>query len=137
LEPRLVTLRDPKVLECGDEHFQQLAAQIKDHNFRLFAERGEVHLVSAGLHLHDADPFRLFARLLQPESGSSREPPKNIDPSHAFYLGYELCKALTALTLSKEYRQDEALDWGYLTRPEDRHRLKISGTQRSGNEGQP
>jgi dihydropteroate synthase len=135
LEPRLVTLRDPMMLEYGDEHFQQLAAQIKDHNFRLFAERGEVHLVSAGLHLHDADPFRLFERLLHPESG--REPPKNIDPSHAFYLGYELCKALTALTLGKEYRQDEALDWGYLTQPEDRYRLKLSGTQRRSSEEQP
>ena len=131
LEPRLVTLRDPKVLEYGDEHFQPLAAQIKDHNFRLFAERGEVHLVSAGLHLHDADPFRLFEQLLHPGPGTGREPPKNMDASHAFYLGYELAKALTALTLGKEYRQDESLDWGYLTRPEDRHRLKISGTQRS------
>ena len=92
--------------------------------------------MSAGLHLSDSDPFRLFERLLHPEPGSGRETPKNIDPSHAFYLGYELAKALTALTLSKEYRQDEALDWGYLAKPEDRHRLKISGTQRGTSEGQ-
>jgi hypothetical protein len=95
-----------------------------------------VHLVSAGLHLADADPFQLFERLIHPENSSGREPPKNIDPSHAFYLGYELAKAMTALTLGKEYRQDEALDWGYLTQPEDRHRLKISGTQRGTSEGQ-
>jgi dihydropteroate synthase-like protein len=124
LEPQLVVVRDPKVLEHGDEHFRQLATQIKDHNYRLFAERGEVHLVTAGLHLSDADPFLLFERLLHPPAESGREPPKNLDPPHAFYLGYELAKALTALTLSKEYRQDEALDWGYLTRPERRHRLK-------------
>jgi len=43
---------------------------------------------------------------------------------HAFYLGYELCKASTALALSKEYRQDEALDWGYLTVAENWHQLK-------------
>ncbi|MGC4005286.1 MAG: hypothetical protein QM811_20065 [Pirellulales bacterium] len=49
--------------------------------------------------------------------------PKNLDASHAFYLGYEMCKAATALTLHKHYEQDEALDWGYLTRPETRHRL--------------
>lgn len=137
LEPRLVALRDPKLLEYSEEHLRQLAAQIKDHNFRVFAQRDEVHLVSSGVHLHDADPFMLFERLLHPEPGSGREPPKNIDPAHAFYLGYELCKALTALTLSKEYRQDEALDWGYLTRTEDRHRLKISGTQRGPGGGQP
>jgi dihydropteroate synthase len=134
LEPRLVALRDAKVLEFGNEHFEQLASQIKDHNFRLFAERGEVHLIAAGLHLSDPDPFRLFERLMHPDANSGRQPLRNVDPAHAFYLGYELAKALTALTLSKEYRQDEALDWGYLTRPEDRHRLKISGTQRPSGE---
>jgi hypothetical protein len=35
-----------------------------------------------------------------------------------------MAKAVTALTLDKEYRQDEALDWGYLTRAEMSHRLK-------------
>ncbi|MFM8378627.1 MAG: hypothetical protein ACKOB1_04800, partial [Planctomycetia bacterium] len=37
------------------------------------------------------------------------------------YLGYEVAKAVTALTLSKDYRQDQALDWGHLTRPEIGH----------------
>ncbi|MEM9412441.1 MAG: hypothetical protein AAGA30_15110, partial [Planctomycetota bacterium] len=50
--------------------------------------------------------------------------PRNVDPSHAFYLGYELCKAMTAMQLGKNYVQDEALDWGHLTVPEtNRHRL--------------
>ncbi len=44
------------------------------------------------------------------------------DPAHAFYLGYELMKAKTALTLSKSYRQDQALEWGFLTEPEVSHR---------------
>ena len=43
------------------------------------------------------------------------------DPSHAFYLGYEMAKAVTALTLKKNYVQDEALSWGFLTRPEESH----------------
>ncbi len=50
--------------------------------------------------------------------------PKPLDASHAFYLGYEMAKAATALTLAKDYRQDEALDWGFLTAPEQHHRLK-------------
>jgi hypothetical protein len=29
-----------------------------------------------------------------------------------------LAKALTAVQLGKEYRQDESLDWGYLTQVE-------------------
>ena len=41
-----------------------------------------------------------------------------------FTLGYEMAKAATALTLGKDYRQDEALDWGFLTRAEKSHRLK-------------
>jgi len=45
----------------------------------------------------------------------------DVDPSHAFYLGYEMAKAVTALSLGKDYRQDQALDWGHLTRPEIAH----------------
>ena len=44
-----------------------------------------------------------------------------VDPSHAFYLGYEMMKAKTALTLGKAYRQDQALEWGFLTEPEESH----------------
>ena len=113
-EPRLVTLRDPKLHEFGAAYLDQLAAQLKDHNYRLFAENGCLHLVSAGLHLEETDPFQLFDRLMASQ-------PKNVDPSHAFYLGYEMAKALTALTLGKDYRQDEALDWGHLTAEEQSH----------------
>jgi hypothetical protein len=67
------------------------------------------------MHLADVDPFLVFEKLAATN-------PSNLDPAHAFYLGYELSKALTALTLDKQYRQDEALDWGYLTRPEVSHR---------------
>ena len=54
------------------------------------------------------------------------------DPSHAFYLGYELMKAKTALTLSKNYRQDQALDWGFLTEPEVSHRDRKTAQGRRG-----
>jgi hypothetical protein len=47
---------------------------------------------------------------------------EDIDPSHAFYLGYEMAKAVTALTLGKNYVQDQALRWGFLTAPEQSHR---------------
>ena len=129
LEPRLVTLRDPKVHEFGAENLARLAAQIKDHNYRIYAEGGQVHLLGAGLHLTDHDPFLLFERLLHPGFGGSsdtHEPATNVDPSHAFYLGYEMAKAAIALALGKEYRQDEALDWGYLTVSEESHRLRKS-----------
>jgi hypothetical protein len=38
-----------------------------------------------------------------------------------------MCKAVTALSLGKEYRQDEALDWGFLTREERHQRLARQG----------
>ena len=117
IDPRLVALRDQKLLSYAPEFLDQLADQIKDRNYRIFADGGLLHLVSKGMHLDDADPFTLFDRLLATE-------PRNIDPSHAFYLGYELAKALTALTLGKEYRQDEALDWGHLTAPERSHQRR-------------
>ena len=119
LEPGLVMLRAGKPLAHGRETLDRLAAEIKDHNYRVFAEDEKVHVVSAGLHLADRDPFALFEQLMTRE-------PKNLDASHAFYLGYEMAKAVTALTLSKDYRQDEALDWGFLTREEKSHRLKRS-----------
>ena len=57
--------------------------------------------------------FALFVAM------SASEP---IDASHAFYLGYEMAKAATALTLGKDYTQDQALRWGFLTRAEESHR---------------
>jgi dihydropteroate synthase-like protein len=117
VEPRLVMLRGGgEPLEFGDEALGRLAAEIKDNNYRVFAEGEHLHLVSAGMHLSGADPFLLFEQLLARE-------PRNLDASHAFYLGYEMAKAVTALTLGKDYRQDEALDWGFLSREENRHRL--------------
>jgi dihydropteroate synthase-like protein len=127
LEPRLVTLRDPKLHAFGDAELNELAAKIKDNNYRVFAEREQIHLLGAGLHIADRDPFLIFERLLNPGFGGApdtHQPPTNIDPSHAFYLGYEMAKAMIALTLGKEYRQDEALNWGYLTQPEESHRLR-------------
>jgi dihydropteroate synthase-like protein len=114
VEPRLVTLRGGKPQAHGQDTLDRLAEAIRDPNFRVFAERGEIHLVGAGLHLQSRDPFALFKQL---EAAGRTD----VDPSHAFYLGYEMAKAVTALTLGKDYRQDQALDWGHLTQPEIGH----------------
>lgn len=115
VEPQLVMLRDPELLEHGEEDLERLTGQLKDDNFRIFAEGGKLHILASGMHLCGDDPFVLFDQLQA--SGKGR-----LDQSHAFYLGFEMAKALTALTLGKQYRQDQALDWGFLTRPEERHR---------------
>jgi len=110
LEPDLVLLRDPRLREHGQQTFQELSAQITDKNFRLFAERGLLHAMNADMFLQGTDAFTLFAEL---------QKHGYIDPAHAFYLGYELAKAVTALTLGKNYVQDQALRWGFLTKPEE------------------
>jgi dihydropteroate synthase len=109
LELGLVLLRDPRPRRLGSEALAELARRIKDPNWRLFAEDGLLYAMNNEANLRDEDPFVLFDQM------------KVDDPSHAFYLGYELAKARIALTLSKEYRQDQALRWGHLTREEPSH----------------
>jgi dihydropteroate synthase len=105
-------------LEYGEDQIQQLAESIKDHNYRIIAEGGIIHLLGSGMNLSNADPFVVFDELV-------RVNPRNLDASHAFYLGYEMCKAEIALQLSKQYVQDESLEWGHLSKPERaRHRLR-------------
>jgi dihydropteroate synthase len=112
VEPRLVALRDPKVVDFGADNLAKLHELIRDPNWRIFAERGTIYALNNAHFVHDPDPFVLFDQM-----GVS-------DPSHAFYLGYELMKAKTALTLHKSYRQDQALEWGFLTEPEISHRAQ-------------
>jgi dihydropteroate synthase-like protein len=151
LDPRLVMLRDAKVHEHGPATLSELSRRITDPNFRIFAERGEIHIMNSQGYWHGRDPFLVFQEMLREdfkseisnldsqishvESPTPQETPEPtrlepaIDAAHAFYLGYEMAKAVTALTLGKDYRQDEALDWGLLTRPEVSHRLR---TRQSG-----
>lgn len=110
LEPRMVMLRDPKVTEHGKMNLEELQRRIRDPNWRLFAEQGVIYALNHEKLLHGTDPFVLFEQM------------EVSDASHAFYLGYEMMKAKTALTLGKSYRQDQALSWGFLTEPEVSHR---------------
>jgi dihydropteroate synthase-like protein len=112
VQPDLVVLRDPRLRQDGPERLAELAGQIKDRNFRLFAEDGLLHAMNGAMFVSGADPFELFAEMHRREA---------IDPAHAFYLGYELAKAVTALTLGKNYVQDQALRWGFLTVAEKSH----------------
>lgn len=115
VEPNLVMLRDAVLHEHGPAELARLAAEIKDRNYRLFAEGGKLHALAERTQWSDEDPFVLFEKM---SAGASRA----IDTDHAFYLGYEMAKAVIALQLGKQYRQDQALDWGLLTREEMSHR---------------
>ncbi|HMO15329.1 MAG TPA: DUF6513 domain-containing protein [Pirellulaceae bacterium] len=120
VDSSLVLLRDAKLHPLDFAELAQLALNIKDWNMRIFADPNGIHLLGGGQHFFGHDVFQLFDKLTEAN-------PKNLTPSHAFYLGYEMCKATIAMHLGKQYVQDESLNWGFLTVEEsDRHRL-VSG----------
>lgn len=106
LGAQLVTLRDPRLTVRGGDELNLLASQIRDPNFRIFAERGAIHVMNRDGYWQGQDPYELFDQM---------SAQANLSAQHAFYLGMELHKARTALTLGKNYVQDEALRWGFLT----------------------
>jgi dihydropteroate synthase-like protein len=110
LDSRLIMLRDPRVHSLAASELTEMSTQIGDANFRVFAAAGEIHLMNRDGYWHGQDPFEVFERAV-----AGIEP---LEQSHAFYLGYEFSKAVTALTLGKQYTQDQPLKWGMLTRPE-------------------
>jgi len=109
IDSRLIMLRDGKVESFGPQNLAELQRRIRDPNWRLFAENGLIYALNHETFLSSPDPFELFDLM------------QVADPAHAFYLGYELMKAKTALTLGKTYRQDQELQWGFLTEPEESH----------------
>ena len=75
-------------------------------------------MLGSGEQFSGTDPFAVFDALAATE-------PDNLDASHAFYLGFEMCKAMIANQLGKNYVQDEALEWGHLT-VEEKLRQRLS-----------
>lgn len=120
LESGLLMLRDPTFRKHGTLTLNRFKEEIKDKNFRIFAEDGLIHIMNKNIYHKGTDPFDLI------EEVKKTEP---LDQSHAFYLGFELCKALTAITLGKNYTQDQELQWGFLTREEKIHRNPLAEKQ--------
>ena len=117
----LICLRDPEVLEYGQEVLDELAKKIKDPNYRIFAERDQLHVMNRDGYVSGQDPFEILDSL------------ELTDTAHAFYLGYEMAKAMIALQLGKQYHQDRALSWGFLTVEEKSH-LERKEQQRKDQE---
>ena len=124
LSDALIQLRDDRCLIPDPVVLDDLSATIRDNNYRIFALADTLRILSADIDLSNPDPFELFDQLMRQPAAD------NIDPAHAFYLGFELCKAMTAMHLGKTYTQDEALRWGHLTVPEDHRRIKRTSRHR-------
>jgi dihydropteroate synthase-like protein len=107
IDDRLVTIKDPRILEYSEADLRTLQASITDANFRIFTDRETITVLNSERFVRGTDIQTIFDQLGVDE------------PTHAFYLGKELAKAKLAITLGKTYRQEGSLAWGYLTPPDD------------------
>jgi hypothetical protein len=119
IDDRLLTVKDPEILEYSEEELRQLQSAVRDPNFRIFTDRETITVFNSEVFVRGTDIQTIFAQLGVDE------------PTHAFYLGRELMKAKLAITLGKTYRQEGALDWGYLTPADDVKSEHVKLTQRS------
>jgi len=108
IDDRLVTVKDPAVLAFTQEELLELQRRVTDPNFRIFTDRDTITVFNSEKFVRGTDIHEIFAQLEVNEA------------THAFYLGRELGKAKLAISLGKTYRQEGALQWGYLTPPDDR-----------------
>ena len=114
----LMQIHDPAPFPYSGQEIAELAAQVKDKNYRIEAAEDGIHVYNSAGHFVGPDAFALFDKL-----------GVETDGAHAFYLGAELMKAEIAFQLGKRYAQDEPLGWGCATdrRAEDRTRLREAG----------
>jgi dihydropteroate synthase-like protein len=119
IDDRLLTVKDPVILEYDEAELRRLQAEVKDPNFRIFTDRETITVFNTEVFVRGTDIQEIFAELGVDEA------------THAFYLGRELMKAKLAITLGKTYRQEGALSWGYLTPPDDVKSEHVKLTQRS------
>ncbi|HEY7861612.1 MAG: DUF6513 domain-containing protein [Gemmatimonadales bacterium] len=125
VDDRLVTVKDPKILEYGEQELRELQSRITDPNFRIFTDRDTITVLNRDLFIRGTDIQEIFSQLGVDEA------------THAFYLGKELQKAKLAITLGKTYRQEGSLSWGYLTPPDDVKSEHVRLTQRSRRRDAP
>jgi dihydropteroate synthase-like protein len=97
----LLSLHDRKPFPSTSGEIGELAAQVKDTNFRIEVAEDGIHVYNREGHRVAQDAMSLFAALGVDSDGA-----------HAFYLGTELMKAEIAWRLGKRYAQDSPLDWG-------------------------
>jgi dihydropteroate synthase-like protein len=114
----LLQIHDRTPFASSPQEIVELAAQVRDRNFRIDVSEEGIHIYNNGGHHLAQDAIALFPKL-----GVEADGP------HAYYLGTELMKAEIAFRLGKRYVQDEPLDWGVATdrRSEDLTRLAQAG----------
>ncbi|MEM9384700.1 MAG: DUF6513 domain-containing protein [Pseudomonadota bacterium] len=102
----LMTHHEKKPFTHSRAEIEEIAAQIRDLNYRIQVTEEGIHAYNRAGHQHGRDPFDFYSGLAVDD-----------DASHAFYLGVELARAQVAWQLGKRYLQDNELEWGALTPP--------------------
>jgi dihydropteroate synthase-like protein len=97
----LLSLHDRKPFPNASNEIAELAAEVKDENFRIETGPDGIHVYNRDGH-HIAQSAMALFDMLRVEN----------DGAHAFYLGTELMKAEISWLLGKRYVQDAPLDWG-------------------------
>ena len=123
----LVQLHDRSPFPSSPQDIAEVAAQVRDRNFRVEVAEDGIHIYNSEGHHVAQDSLSLFDKLRL-----------DGDAPHAFYLGTELMKAEIAWRLGKRYAQDEPLDWGSAVdrAPEDLTRLREVGHTLRGAKGE-
>ena len=115
----LMALHERKAFPYSLKEIKEIAAEIKDPNFRIQVSEEGVHTYNRdGLHT-TIDPYEIYPELNVDDDGG-----------HAFYLGVEHARAQIAWQLGKRYEQDEELDWGVAIKKDkqDLTKQKEAGT---------
>ena len=97
----LLSLHDRKPFPNASNEIAELAAEVKDENFRIETGPDGIHVYNRDGHHVAQSAMALFDKLRVENDGA-----------HAFYLGTELMKAEISWLLGKRYVQDAPLDWG-------------------------
>jgi dihydropteroate synthase-like protein len=97
----LLSVHDRRPFPNTPHEISELAAQVRDDNFRIEVADDGIHVYNRYGHHVGRDAMSLY-----PTLGVAA------DGAHAFYLGTELMKAEIAWRLGKRYAQDAPLDWG-------------------------
>lgn len=103
IDDSLITVKDPPFETYSEEELRGMQAEVRDRNYRIFADRDSVYVFNNRTFIKDSDVRSIFGRL------------DVRDAAEAFYLGRELEKASLALKLGKKYVQEQDLRWGYLS----------------------
>jgi len=109
LDGSLLTTHARKPFPYTADEIEELASEIKDPSYRVQVSEAGIHVYNRGGIINARNPFELF-----PDLELLQE-----DAPHAFYMGVELARAQIAWQLGKRYMQDEELEWGVATEPEE------------------